>query len=121
MVAGAGIQFDPALTEVFVQMLLEEQLERQRSAAQELEVEGAAAPGLGAVGPLRPAAWLRGQQTLAELDELTLLSGQHRIAHPRDASDPGQTLGMLLLAAAIRQAGTTHGSRVREALENSAR
>ena len=26
--------------------------------------------------------------------------------------------GMLLLAAAIRQAGTTHGSRVREALEN---
>jgi len=25
---------------------------------------------------------------------------------------------MLLLAAAIRQAGTTHGSRVREALEN---
>ncbi len=33
MVAGAGIQFDPALTEVFVQMLLEEQLERQRSAA----------------------------------------------------------------------------------------
>jgi branched-chain amino acid transport system substrate-binding protein len=26
--------------------------------------------------------------------------------------------GMLLLAAAIRQAGTTHGSRVRDALEN---
>ena len=26
--------------------------------------------------------------------------------------------GLLLLAAAIRQAGTTHGSRVREALEN---
>ena len=33
MVAGAGIQFDPGLTEVFVQMLLEEQLERGRTAA----------------------------------------------------------------------------------------
>jgi diguanylate cyclase (GGDEF)-like protein/putative nucleotidyltransferase with HDIG domain len=33
LVAGAGIQFDPHLTEVFVQLLLEEQLERQRAAA----------------------------------------------------------------------------------------
>jgi putative nucleotidyltransferase with HDIG domain len=33
LVAGAGIQFDPHLTEVFVQLLLEEQLERQRTAA----------------------------------------------------------------------------------------
>jgi diguanylate cyclase (GGDEF)-like protein/putative nucleotidyltransferase with HDIG domain len=33
MVAGAGIQFDPGLTEIFVQLLLEEQLERGRAAA----------------------------------------------------------------------------------------
>ena len=33
------------------------------------------------------------------LNELTLLSGQHRIAHPRDPNDPGQTLGLLLLAS----------------------
>jgi diguanylate cyclase (GGDEF)-like protein/putative nucleotidyltransferase with HDIG domain len=33
LVAGAGIQFDPGLTEVFVQLLLEEQLERGRIAA----------------------------------------------------------------------------------------
>ena len=33
MVAGAGIQFDPPLAEVFVELLLEEQLERQRIAA----------------------------------------------------------------------------------------
>jgi diguanylate cyclase (GGDEF)-like protein/putative nucleotidyltransferase with HDIG domain len=33
MVGGAGIQFDPAIAEVFVEMLLEEQLERQRIAA----------------------------------------------------------------------------------------
>jgi len=33
LVSGAGIQFDQGLTEVFVQMLLEEQLERQHSAA----------------------------------------------------------------------------------------
>ncbi len=33
LVAGAGIQFDPGLTEVFVQVLLEEQLERGRVAA----------------------------------------------------------------------------------------
>jgi HD-GYP domain-containing protein (c-di-GMP phosphodiesterase class II) len=32
-VAGAGIQFDPVLAEVFVELLLEEQLERQRAAA----------------------------------------------------------------------------------------
>jgi diguanylate cyclase (GGDEF)-like protein/putative nucleotidyltransferase with HDIG domain len=32
-IAGGGIQFDPGLTEVFVQLLLEEQLERQRIAA----------------------------------------------------------------------------------------
>jgi diguanylate cyclase (GGDEF)-like protein/putative nucleotidyltransferase with HDIG domain len=33
LVAGAGIQFDPGLTEIFVQLLLEEQLERGRTAA----------------------------------------------------------------------------------------
>jgi putative nucleotidyltransferase with HDIG domain len=33
LVAGAGIQFDPGLTEVFVQLLLEEQLECGRAAA----------------------------------------------------------------------------------------
>jgi diguanylate cyclase (GGDEF)-like protein/putative nucleotidyltransferase with HDIG domain len=33
LVGGAGIQFDPELIETFVQMLLEEQLERQRAAA----------------------------------------------------------------------------------------
>jgi hypothetical protein len=32
LVAGAGIQFDPGLTEVFVQLLLEEQLERRDAA-----------------------------------------------------------------------------------------
>lgn len=33
------------------------------------------------------------------VNDLTLLSGQHRLAHPRDPSDPGQTLGLLLLAS----------------------
>ncbi|MCC6237404.1 MAG: hypothetical protein IT299_07505 [Dehalococcoidia bacterium] len=33
------------------------------------------------------------------LDDLTILSGQHRLAHPRDPSDPGQPLGMLLLGS----------------------
>lgn len=33
------------------------------------------------------------------VDDLTLLSGQHRLAHPRDPNDPGQTLGLLLLAS----------------------
>jgi diguanylate cyclase (GGDEF)-like protein/putative nucleotidyltransferase with HDIG domain len=32
LVAGAGIQFDPQLAEVFVEMLLEEQLDRQKAA-----------------------------------------------------------------------------------------
>ena len=33
LVAGAGIQFDPEITRVLVELLLEEQLEKQRAAA----------------------------------------------------------------------------------------
>jgi len=34
LVAGAGVQFDPAITQVFVELLLEEQLDRQRRISQ---------------------------------------------------------------------------------------
>lgn len=44
------------------------------------------------------------------------LSRAERIPSPSAAAQGYD--GLLLLAAAIRQAGTTHGSRVREALEN---
>ncbi len=44
------------------------------------------------------------------------LSRAERMSSPSAAAQGYD--GMLLLAAAIRQAGTTHGSRVREALEN---
>jgi branched-chain amino acid transport system substrate-binding protein len=44
------------------------------------------------------------------------LSRSERMPSPSAAAQGYDA--MLLLAAAIRQAGTTHGSRVREALEN---
>ncbi len=51
------------------------------------------------------------------VDDLTLLSGQHRLAHLRDPNDPGQPLGMLLLGSERDADGYT---RVASVLDGNA-